>query len=542
VTYTAHAITVTAVPPTGDPFDLAVVNSQVTLDDEWSPYGQGTVRVTAPDAADLERLDPRDLVRLTIVLEQNITPTTTRTFDVLLHSRENGDERGEIILGFATDELLLLEGGHISTTPLTHLLTLGYSLRAVVAWVLSRIDAVLQPGIPDADFTPVYATTNRFEQGTAEISGLTRWLTTSPSTGARSSTSAHSGTYSYACTKAGVASSSTLTIGYNGSNAAVPVVAGEMIQFAVWVRTPGTSSAVQVNARYYNAAGTVLSTSTSWASVNSSTTWQLLSLADVVPAGATQAAMLIYIATAGAGQIHYFDDAFIGPAHVESGAVIPVEPFSGSSSDSLYTYAWVGATNSSASTRTPLVSRDPAALVVLPGTKWWDALAPFVQTAGFRLFCDEQRRWYLVDSTYSVPGTLVLDDADNLTRVDTTISRANDDWFDSVVVEYRWNDDTGATQSAYDAASGSSPTKVYSVIHDDTPFPGVGAAAALLERAESRGRTITVEAVNRYDAQPDIAVELTLEDVPDQEGVVSRVSWSSPANTMTIATRALVDA
>src|SRR5690606_35426950 len=61
--------------------------------------------------------------------------------------------------------------------------------------------------------------------------------------------------------------------------------------------------------------------------------------------------------------------------------------------------------------------RDPDALKREPGERAWDFLSPLVNAAGLRLFCDEQRRWHLIDpAAYTVSGSLRISEGFNATE------------------------------------------------------------------------------------------------------------------------------
>ncbi len=179
----------------------------------------------------------------------------------------------------------------------------------------------------------------------------------------------------------------------------------------------------------------------------------------------------------------------------------------------------------------------------LPGRSAWDYLAPHIEKAGGRLWCDEGRVWRLSDREPLAPGQLTLTTGEygSLVDAEDTISRTEDDgWADAVVVTYRWTDAAGASMTAYDVAGDPLAQKVVSV-ERDTPFPGVGAAAALLKRAQGRGRVLALAAVSDYTAQPGQPTRVELPNTPTQTGLVSSVTWRLPAAQMSIRTRGLID-
>lgn len=185
------------------------------------------------------------------------------------------------------------------------------------------------------------------------------------------------------------------------------------------------------------------------------------------------------------------------------------------------------------------------ALVQQPGVSDWNFIQPLVQASGLRLFCDELRKWWLVDAEYSVPGQIQIAEAVNLTRGEDVISRSDSrNWYDSVVVRYSWTYEDGTAGIAYDSAGANPSTKTYRVDWN-TPYPGAGAAAAILARAQGRGRTLSLEALPDYDATPGKRLMATLPNTPLQSGVVSSVEWvvaaEGTSDTMRVGSRGLID-
>lgn len=91
-----------------------------------------------------------------------------------------------------------------------------------------------------------------------------------------------------------------------------------------------------------------------------------------------------------------------------------------------------------------------------PGATGWDFLEPILQAAGLRLFCDEARRWWLVQSMQLGAGFAELRHDRNLTAIGDTIDLDSGGYYDGVVVAYTYDDSAGASHTAYDAASASS--------------------------------------------------------------------------------------
>lgn len=176
------------------------------------------------------------------------------------------------------------------------------------------------------------------------------------------------------------------------------------------------------------------------------------------------------------------------------------------------------------------------AAIWAPGQTAWDYLEPMVQAAGFRLYCDERRRFYLVDDTFTQPGLAELFALGTIKAVDDIISLDDDYWFDAVVVKYTWVDELGATLEAYDTASVEGFKKV-KLLEFQSNYPGPGAAQRILDRALSQGLLRNITAVSNYAVQPSMAADIYLQDEPTEHLYIQAVTWNIPGDEMTIKTR-----
>lgn len=175
-----------------------------------------------------------------------------------------------------------------------------------------------------------------------------------------------------------------------------------------------------------------------------------------------------------------------------------------------------------------------------PGQTAWDFLDPLIQAGSLRLFCNEHGLWYLVNDDFTTPGTVNLSYIQTVTNASDTISRESVEWYDAVVIKYEYVDVTGNTIVAYDSASTAGFSKVLSLTYD-TAYPGAGAAARVLARAQGRGRVNDIQAVSNYAATPGMSCSITMPDVDTQIGNVSAVTWNYPADEMSVKTRGLIE-
>lgn len=175
-----------------------------------------------------------------------------------------------------------------------------------------------------------------------------------------------------------------------------------------------------------------------------------------------------------------------------------------------------------------------------PGQTAWDYLQPLVQSNSLRLYCDELRKWNLVEDQAETTGAISLSYIGTITRGDETISRDTEDWYDAVVCKYEYIDGSGNTIIEYDVASTPGFSKVLTLTFD-TAKPGAGQAARILQRAEGRGRVNDIRAISDYSATPGITASLSLPDTDTQVGTLSAVTWNFPDDEMDITTRGLIE-
>jgi hypothetical protein len=168
----------------------------------------------------------------------------------------------------------------------------------------------------------------------------------------------------------------------------------------------------------------------------------------------------------------------------------------------------------------------------------WDFIETITVAAGFKVYCDENRRWYLVETT-AVSGSLVLDDTDNITAFNKELSR-DGSWYNQAVIEYE--DPTAATpfiDSYY--ATGTGALRTFYQKKENMVFPGFGAAQAIVERSLMRGEIYNVEAVSNFDARPRQSLIVDITGEPVKSGVVQSITWSLPSARMSVDIRDLTE-
>ncbi len=180
------------------------------------------------------------------------------------------------------------------------------------------------------------------------------------------------------------------------------------------------------------------------------------------------------------------------------------------------------------------------ATVWRPGITAWEYLSPLLEAASLRLWCDLDGSWYLTEREANVAGAVTLATGENITRYEDRMALDAEVWCDAVVVEYKWTDEFDLNQIAYDVA-GEQPSRACLHIVRTTAYPGPGAAAGILARAQARGRVLTLSAVSTFNARPGMSATITPIEGDSQTGYVRSVTWRFPDRQMDVETRGLVD-
>lgn len=170
---------------------------------------------------------------------------------------------------------------------------------------------------------------------------------------------------------------------------------------------------------------------------------------------------------------------------------------------------------------------------VLPNETYWEYIDKLVKQPNFVFYSDETGRYYL-DYATAVAGSLELSDQDNITAFTHTIDRDRKQYYQQVTIQ--WPTISMIPQYEFTSGPGKS---VFIDYTDRVRPPGTGTAAALRDRAVTRGDTYQIEALANYEARPRQAIEIDVTGMPLMSGVVQSVSWSLPAGTMAIELRDL---
>ena len=519
--------------------DLGRVEGTGALDESWAPHVQADLTIAMPDEATLELLDPREARRIRIDAETtypgSFIPAQTRSFDLGLRDRTIDHEAGTVRLALDSDEALLRDDVLLSDTPIDYWDS-RTSLRAIVADVLDRIGATLEPGT-DADMTPHWDLTNQLINPSVEDSP-TGWAAAGNCT-IFHSTPALSPPQGVAAIGMTSSASGLLAVMPHPVDQKMSASAGRSYVFSGYGRrfsTP-TGRTMWTGIRFLDHNGAAIGPDREGAPVVLTTTgWTRCHVIATAPPGTTGAVVFFRVAgSTGAGQIAYADCAMF-----HEGRQL-LDYFDGETTDTTdYVFAWNGDANLTPSQRAALNPAEPDALLWRPGVSSWDFVQPLFQRAGMRLFCDEARQWRLVDgSTFVAPGTLQLTAPGTLHRAVDTTNR-DGDWYDAALVHYQWIDQTGITREAIDFYGEPGYTKVRT-FELTSAYPGPGTARYAVKRAAGRGRTVELGALSNLSTTPSQTLRVNLPDTPELLGVVRSVSFDLSSGTMTVASRGLTD-
>lgn len=518
---------------------LDIIDGSVSLDDGHSPYGEALLTVALPAEEYLELLDPRDNLRVELTATQSWDAPTrtpqTRTFNFLLHERSIDNEAGTVALVLESDEAKLIDYHLLGSAPER---IYGLSVKDAVEYALTKVGATLEAGAADADVASNVLPPAVTNLAPSPIANLTRNWTPHSSTTGSLVTSAYGSSPAFRATRT---TSSGAYASYLSQDTNPTLVDGESYTVRVMARSSVTKAGCIIRSH----------TGTSTTALDTATFDMVAGVwVEAVLTFTAQTARFPYsfsIYRAGDASGTTLDLAELSVMKT-SDATTPY--FDGDTNDTDFiAYTWAGTTNNSASTRTYVPNSD--AMVWEPGDAAWDYVQPLLQATGLRLFCDESRKWRLVDSaSYAISGSIAVSEGVNATRGTDLISlqatRADGSpvWYSGVQMVYRWTDSDGIQQTNYEDYAGT-PGNAW-VVEVGRPYPGPGAAAALLARAQGRGRTQELEALTDLTATPGMTLVSELPGTPTQVGSLASVEWKWSADgddhgLMSVGSRGLSD-
>ncbi|WP_248242975.1 hypothetical protein [Microbacterium kunmingense] len=481
-------------------------------------------------------------------------PSDTRSFDLSILNREVSHDGREIAVEAATDEAILQT--YAQTTQDVGAFAHQSSLRAVCNYVIGKAipGAALQPGTLDANVTTYTDATNLFKDpryartpgggySQERIQTMVDYDFPNPVEGVE-----HYGVHLHTPTNAdsflglngvtgtmaeGLQAGKTYTVSAEGSVRMTITGEAPAEPDAIKPGLHGRARAIVIHTRVGTGAYQV------WHSAqvpnvvqtgpNTGTQGTRVSVTFTVPAGATEAFIRFYHGGTG-GTITWGKFQLV--EHDPRPGVDNAEYFWGGKPDTAeYLYEWTGDPDISSTRRVALIDRAPELLIWDPAETAWDFLVPIVGSAGYRLYCDEQRRWWLIDpAEFAIPGRFVAQPSNTINGTDT-IAVDSGLYATGVIVRYTWRDFEGVEQTQDDVA-GTGP--YVDLLELRRPYPGPGLAAARLRTLQTRGRTQAVTTGADYTLTPGQEVAINLPGTYAQIGQLTAVSWRLTEGTQQV--------
>lgn len=523
---------------------IDISEGTISLDSGWSPYLQGSVTVPLTSEELLEQIDPIDNPGQRVIVTAT-DGTTTTEFDAVLRGRTVDHEQKTLTLEIESDERLLQEFSKVTDdkTPRDH----EADLRDLVNYVLDEAipGTALEAGTTTADLTARWSAQNAFlnPDGISAVAP-NNWITAGNSTVTANAT-ANAGQGNV--TGYIVATSSAVGQSFVQIPQTVSTKKGDIWNFSAYMHKANSLTGTQNGVlRIYevDAAGAIVRQieSTPKALLQSGAgtpyVWDRHDVTFVVtdPRTTKLYTYASMIATAGS-------QAFaIDSAQLTQGPLL-LDYFSGSRTPAGYTTVWGGQTptaNGAPSERKPAdgIERLPELFTWEAGVSAWDFLMPLVSAAGFRLFCDEQRRWYLIDpQDWHVPGRYSVRPAITTSGQDV-IDIASGEWYDGAVITYKWEDSDGISHSQKDSAGINGRVYAETI---EREYPGPGRAQAILNKSQGRGRVQDVTVQTNYNMRPGQEVQIDLPGTAAQIGTISRTDFGLSSGLVHLESAGLVE-
>ncbi|WP_156122570.1 hypothetical protein [Microbacterium hominis] len=550
---------------------LALRSGSLTLDAGRFPHVEGSVELGLPGAwANVAFPDPRDAGNTITIPQWTPQPSTyalldprnspaprvvitarqddgnPRLFNLHIRERAVDHDAGVVTLNLASDEGLLQDYAPLADDlgPRAY----ETSVRSVVNYVLGKAipGATLEPGTADANMTATWDAENMIlDPRFTGLSGF--WsqgnITTMTDTtypGAQDGV-AHNGVHLYNSTSA----DSYISIGGDVGAMRLGMQPGKTYTFSASGKIAAGDGVMLGADSFGRARRLVVHT---WSAARGYQVWTSPAVPNLygatarvavtftVPPDATQAWLRAYHGVSGSGKITWglFRLSETGPGTEADNSVYF---WGGKPSSGGYTYSWASTADASLSKRKAAIERLPELFTWKAGVSAMDFLAPLVQAKGFRLVCDEQRRWTLRDETYEAPGSLALRAGINLIEANESISRDSSSWFDARTTRYKWTDENGTTQERVDSYSLTPTYSRMTLLELDAVYPGPGRSEYAVRRAQGVGREVTVSTVSDWTAAAEMPVSVVLENAPTGLGKTQSVSYDLSNDRMTVTTR-----
>jgi hypothetical protein len=534
----------------GNPLDAVANRTTVTMDEGNSPWLTAATTVRRPSAAVMDLLDPDrgSPVVLTLAAPANLTMRFT------VQGREFTPGDDTVTLTLVSDEYPLLTYAPSAPVDLRGK-SYQASVRAVAAKVVSTAlgkTTVVQlaAGTADVPFTTYSEVQNLFPD--PNVTTIANWAASStPASRYAISQDTSLGKNAARAQTTGGAGVTSIQI---GNTVAVPASGGE--QYTMSVLPQSTSTGNQPTGTlilaFRNAAGANIQTYTKSIGVLPTlfTNSARVGITAVAPPGTESVAL--YVRASSTANLYTVSGAewmAVEGDGLDTDGSSWITWFNGDTVPGTtgYLYTWDVGANTSSSTRTPVIDRDPAALLWKQVDVADDFLRPILEATGLRLFQNELGVFTLADNGYRVPGQVVMQHGSTLYggQESSSVLDEGDDGFplnaDAVIVTYAWTDVFGAARMATDVATAAATySRPYVLEKTDTPYPGPGQAKFLLTRLLARKRQIDTVGRPDWAARPGMSAVVSLPHRPTATGYVQAIEFDLAAATMTVTTKGLV--
>lgn len=513
--------TATVFTPTAT--ELKLSDGTLTLDSTRYPYAEARVTVPMPSPALLEVLKPGTRVQLDASAQGAIQA------NLHLVSREASEDGKELRLNLASDEALLEAWAPLrdDDTPRNY----ESSLRSIVNYVLGKVSpgASLQSGTTNnANLTAYWPITNLMVN--PSVVGSSLGYQAGPNTSSATFSTAYG--YVGSSSMAWVSDSAATALLHCRSFRVQPGRTYVMSAYA----TTGLDRRVRMMARFRDDDGNVLMDKYGpLVTASGLGNWDRVTYIVTVPKGASNLSFNIGLVANVAGQTTYAD-AFM---FYEGDELVPY--FDGYTTPSGYVTQWQDVANASASERIPLVERPRELFTWTAGQSAWDFLENLTSAAGLRLFCDEKRRWFLVDpASYRAPGTRISARADNTVEATDTMDALDEETgVTGVIARFSWVDRaTGEDRTRDDYAGTNGKVKL---LEFERPY-SAGVAAAHLKKVKGVNRRQDVVIGIDYGARPSTEIQIDLPSTEPQIGTLTRVQFELTTGLMSLQSGGLREA
>ncbi|WP_262002230.1 hypothetical protein [Microbacterium sp. Mcb102] len=510
---------------------LNISGGDVTVDADRYPYAGASVTVPLTDVALIEQLRVGQRVDIAATEGQ-----TDLDADLGLIRREVSHDGKELTFTLASDEAILDGWADIyeDTTPRDH----EQSLRSLVNHVLAKAipGAHLEPGTVDADVSAAWDGRNLIANplGSASTEGWTRM---GAGVGNISTPVGGRTTNAYRLRITAPTSGNVGVFYGEDEGGGVPIDQGTAYTITCWVRASHTVQVILGAVERYNASapGGVTSYS-AWPVTLSPNTWTPLRFnLGTLSYGVEKIAPRIWTPGAlPAGGWLDVDQVMVFDTFEDLDAFNGTTPYDGK-----YNYVWDGEPFRSISLRGAHIDRPRELFTWREGKTAWSFLAPLIASTGLRLYCDEKRRWHLVDPLdFSVPGRVSVRPSNTVKGADTIDSEDEDASVTGVVIIWRWFDNKGTRREMFERAGEAGKVKT---LEFERPFPGEGLAGAHLMKLRGRRRTQDVTVATDYSIRPGQEIQIDLPGTAVQIGTLTRVQWDLTAGLMTLGSGGLRD-